>query len=54
MAQQRLTDDKTRQRLQQRAVFKEKHRGKTPEQITNADVLEWAKQEMLSALGLNP
>jgi len=53
MAQKRLTTPADRDRIQSRAALKRKHAGKTPDQITQADVLEWARVHMLEELKIS-
>ena len=50
--QKSLRNDKALQENSRLKVLKQKHRGKTKDQLTNADVFEWARLKMEIELNL--
>lgn len=52
MARQRVLNTKEQDRIKQIDTLKQKHKGKTPVNITNADVMEWARQKMIQELDI--
>ena len=52
MAQKRLADPEQQEHLKKIDDFKKANRGKRAEEITDAEVIAWAKAKMLDELKL--
>ena len=53
MAQRRLSTTRDRERIRKAASRNQRHKGKRPGQITDAEVIAWAREKMLEELKLS-